>query len=147
MPTFNLDLHNQIIAKIEAEPENWNQAKWHCGTAHCYGGWAQILSGMPINTEFARRDARMALGLSVYEADALFDSVNDLQFLKMSPTNILKYGASGYNRYGYDISDNDRNGSSKTDWSCRNRRDSEGYDVDGLDINNNPKPSKQEGAI
>ena len=55
--TMNIERHNQIIAKIEENPSCWNQAHWHCGTAHCYGGWAQILSGKKADIAIVCRNA------------------------------------------------------------------------------------------
>ena len=82
---MNIERHNQIIAKIEENPSCWNQKEWHCGTAHCYGGWAQILSGKNADIRAVRRDARQWLGLSSFEADRAFSSVNTLEYLKSLP--------------------------------------------------------------
>ncbi|MGL5937068.1 MAG: hypothetical protein ACRCZI_15765 [Cetobacterium sp.] len=104
--------YKKVLAQIEAHPETWNQKMWHCGTTHCFAGWAQVLSGKQANEDTARRDARVYLDLSIYEADYLFDPCRSLDDLKAG------YDRDGYNRDGY------------------NRA---GYDRDGLDINNRPK--------
>ena len=31
------------LAAIEANPQHWEQAEWHCGTSHCFGGFAEML--------------------------------------------------------------------------------------------------------
>lgn len=42
---MNIRLLRRIQEKILAEPENFNMRTWTCGTAHCIGGWACVLSG------------------------------------------------------------------------------------------------------
>lgn len=32
-----------VKAKIIENPENLQMSKWHCGTAHCIGGWLETL--------------------------------------------------------------------------------------------------------
>jgi hypothetical protein len=31
------------LAAIEANPDHWVQGAWHCGTSHCFAGFAQCL--------------------------------------------------------------------------------------------------------
>lgn len=31
------------LAAIEANPDHWNQTAWHCGTSHCFAGFAEML--------------------------------------------------------------------------------------------------------
>ena len=107
---MNIERHNAIIAKIEANPQCWDQTTWHCGTAHCYAGHAQIESGVKPNVDTVRHDARIWLNLSRAEADYLFEGDRSLAELKAGPAG---YDSDGYN--------------------CA------GYDADGLDINNKPK--------
>ena len=96
---MNLERHNQIIAMIEANPKSWNQLYWHCGTSHCYGGWAQVLSGATINKNTAFEDARRWLELSIFEAKEAFNIHNSLDDLKDLPNNFT-YNEHGYNKYG-----------------------------------------------
>jgi hypothetical protein len=111
-PTFNVERHNQIIEQIEKHPETWKQSEWHCGTAHCYAGWAQIFSGRKVCDTTARRDAIEWLGLTVYESFVAFSPSNTLELLKSIP-KLFSYGRDGFNRDGVD-----RNG---YDWSGRDR--------------------------
>jgi hypothetical protein len=115
-PIFNVERHNQIIAQIEKHPETWNQKKWHFGTAHCYGGWAQIFSGKEINEKTARKDAMEWLGLTEVEVPIAFNGFNTLEFLKKLP-ELFTYDKNGYSLDGFD----------------RDGRDREGYDRDGRD--------------
>jgi hypothetical protein len=45
MKQETIDLLRQVQAKIKAEPENFDMTDWHCGTAHCIGGWFCALAG------------------------------------------------------------------------------------------------------
>ena len=69
---MNKENFQKVLDQITAHPETWDQTDWHCGTTHCFAGWAQLLSGQPENVETVRRDARMFLDLSYAEADFLF---------------------------------------------------------------------------
>lgn len=61
------DLMNQIIEKINIEPQKWNQSSWlnaqegpaesSCGTTACIAGWALLLSGeYTVCVEYMRDD-------------------------------------------------------------------------------------------
>ena len=40
-----------VLAAIEANPEHHIQHQWHCGTRHCFAGFAQLLAlEMPVTT-------------------------------------------------------------------------------------------------
>lgn len=43
--TINTTLLRQTLAHIEAHPDAWDQATWHCETGMCFAGWAITLSG------------------------------------------------------------------------------------------------------
>lgn len=52
----NIELLDKIIAKIEEQPESWDQEFYArkkddspCGTAYCVAGWAAVLSGRTFN--------------------------------------------------------------------------------------------------
>jgi hypothetical protein len=100
LPTFNIERHNQIIEQIESNPKTWNQEYWHCGTAHCYGGWAQVFSGREPNEHTVMRDAREWLGLTRYQADSAFNANNTLTFLKELP-KLFSYDKDGFDRDGF----------------------------------------------
>jgi hypothetical protein len=137
---MNIELHNKIIAKITANPECWNQESWHCGTSHCYGGHAQIMSGNPANDTTVRRDARIALDLSGPEADYAFAGSRTLEELKELPEWINRdgYDQYGFNWAGYDQYGFNRDGFNRAGYN-RAGYNRAGYDRDGLDKNNKPK--------
>lgn len=41
---INWTLFERTLAAIKANPEHWDQGDWHCGTSHCFAGFAQVLS-------------------------------------------------------------------------------------------------------
>jgi hypothetical protein len=73
----NAALAYAVLDHIDAHPEQWNQAKWDCGTAACFAGHAVRLSGGVIQG-FSNSDAevvdttdefaRWMLGMSPLEA-------------------------------------------------------------------------------
>ncbi len=124
-----------VLAQIEAHPETWKQSEWHCGTSHCFFGWAQVMAGKPAMESTVRRDARQFLGLDsaeAYELSSGHNSLADIQKLVATYTgdgyNRAGYNRDGYNRDGYDRAGYDRDG-----------YDRDGYDRDGLDDNNDPR--------
>lgn len=40
---INWDLFGRIVTLIEENPKQHRQETWHCGTAHCFAGWAQMV--------------------------------------------------------------------------------------------------------
>jgi len=92
---MNTENFQRVLEKIEACPAEWDQGSWHCGTKHCFAGWAQILSGKPANDATARVDAREWLGLTRYEADYFFSMVRTLEDFQAG------YDKDGYNRDGH----------------------------------------------
>lgn len=133
----NLGNCKLVLDQIEKHPETWIQEKWHCGSSHCFAGWAQILSGNNANDDTVRRDARIFLGLSYIEAQYYFDSRRRLEELKTVLEDFYDQAGCkryGYNRAGYDKAGYDHAGYDRAGY---NRA---GYDRDDLDINNNLKP-------
>lgn len=45
MTAPNAELAYRVLDHIDADPKNWNQNEWQCGTAACFAGWAVRLSG------------------------------------------------------------------------------------------------------
>lgn len=45
---MNVELLEQVKARILAEPEHFRMDTWSCGTAHCIGGWAIALKGLVV---------------------------------------------------------------------------------------------------
>ena len=128
---MNVERYKLVLKHIEDNPENWDQTQWHCGTSHCFGGWAQILAGKPADSLTVRRDAREFLGLNAKEANYLFDQNRTLNDFR----NELIYGSDGFNLNGYRRDGFDHDGYSRNGYD-RNGYDRAGYDDDGLDFHN-----------
>lgn len=45
---MNIELLQQIKARILAEPDAFRMDTWSCGTAHCIAGWACALNGLTV---------------------------------------------------------------------------------------------------
>jgi hypothetical protein len=45
LPVLNVDLLDRTLAHIEANPQEWDQRDWRCGTRMCFAGHAALLSG------------------------------------------------------------------------------------------------------
>lgn len=115
MPIFRKDRHDAIIVKIKANPSCWDQSNWHC----CYAGHAQIDSGKTPDNKTARRDARIWLGLTKFEADYLFSkyrTLDQLESFSIHEKRLNYLGNHGFDKYAFD---------------------SNGFDRDGLDKDNN----------
>lgn len=124
---MNIKNYKKVLKKIKAHPETWDQRLWHCGTAHCFGGHAQIFSGREANDCTIRFDARIWLNISLHQADYLFDMDRTIEDFE----GVLKNGfycIDGYDLDGFDVNGFDRYG-----------YDRHGYDLDGLDKNNKPR--------
>ena len=141
-----------VLDKIKAHPQCWKQDSWHCGTQHCFAGWAQILSGKEANDQTVRRDARVWLGLSKVQADYLFAAASRMadfeSFIEKDDRagyDRAGYNRDGYNRAGYDCDGYNRDGYNRAGYDC-DGYDSDGYDCDGLDAENNPRPDPTEAA-
>ena len=115
---MNQENYDAVIAKITENPACWDQTEWHCGTTHCFAGWAQILSGRQADGSTTRRDARKWLELTLAEADYLFDAKRTIKDFRDG------YHRDGYDSQGYNRARYNRDG-----------YDSQGYDSDGLDVN------------
>jgi hypothetical protein len=41
----NIELLDKALARIDANPDTWRQASWHCGTAACLAGHVALAAG------------------------------------------------------------------------------------------------------
>jgi hypothetical protein len=149
---FNAKNYQAVIDQIKAHPKQWKQHLWHCGTSHCFGGWAQILSQRPADEFEVRADARQFLGITALEADYLFDHKRTLAeliawgnakylFQDHTLAELVAWGKEhggkepdapdsifwSYDRAGYDCEGYDRQGYDRQGYD-RNGRDGAGYD-------------------
>jgi hypothetical protein len=114
-----------ILARIEADPACWDQAAWHCGTAHCLAGHAQLDAVAGECNMSVSQVARSWLGMSHAVANWAFDSARSLPDLR----SLLEFDLSsdldpdGFDRDGRTTYGFDRNGI-----------DRDGYDVKGFHL-------------
>jgi hypothetical protein len=33
----------RTLEAVEQNPQHWDQRSWHCGTSHCFGGFAEMI--------------------------------------------------------------------------------------------------------
>ena len=111
MTQSNSELHNRIIQQIEDYPDTWNQFDWHCGSAHCYGGWGQLISGISYNTADLYGVMTEKLGLTYSQAEYAFEPERTLEELKDLPDYVMDTG--GYSENGYDHLGYDKDGFNK----------------------------------
>lgn len=105
----NSELLHETMDFILAHPEKHNQGYWslgtECGTAHCFAGWALILSGMTLselapgdndyrtpNGRFVRFEAKRVLRLDKDQATRLFHGFNTVTDLKHIVDDICDTG-------------------------------------------------------
>lgn len=90
---INKELLQLTLDTIKANPEHWDQRKWHCGTTHCFAGFTYLLyMDLPLTTnEYdlgvdvlcqTRSTVKNLLGLTLDQADRLFASDNSLEDLE-----------------------------------------------------------------
>lgn len=118
---MNVENYNLAMSQIIAHPNTWDQRRWHCLTEHCIGGWGQILSGNRVCDGYARRHAREFFDISGPEADYLFYPSRTLEDLKSFPDDLVSGKLERERLVGQG-------------WFLN------GYDADGLDRYNKPRP-------
>jgi hypothetical protein len=116
-PRVNVPLLRKTLEHIEAHPQEWDQAHWHCGTGMCFAGTACDLDGgewVPGRPVLVQRDgepddlryrrgigrgevhactrAMRILGLTPIAALALFSAGNTLADLRRQVTALCEHG-------------------------------------------------------
>jgi hypothetical protein len=108
--TLNKELLQRTLDTIKQNPSQWDQQLYHCGTSHCFAGFAHLLhKGLPlsyiepnpnldsdgdhipqepwttpcIQGDYTKDYAQKALGLSNNEAYNLFNASNTLKQLEI----------------------------------------------------------------
>jgi hypothetical protein len=113
-----------ILSRIAADPSCWWQMMWHCDTAHCLAGHAQIDAGLPPNGATAAIDGAEWLGMSQAVADWAFYRERTLDDLR----SLLSFDVAGeYSPDGFDCDGYDREGYDRRGLGL------DGYDRDGFD--------------
>ena len=97
-----------VLRTIEENPQHWDQRNWHCGTSHCFAGFAQLLGRrMSLGTSIDKDhpyvmdgavyhhpsgDAQEWLGLTEQQCsifdNGLFDPDNDIYDLRAAVDQI-----------------------------------------------------------
>jgi hypothetical protein len=101
-----------ILSRIAADPSCWCQLMWHCDTAHCLAGHAQLDACLPRAGSTAAIDGAQWLGMSQAVADWAFHGERTIAEL----STLLDFDLSserdpdGYDRDGFDYYGVDRNG-------------------------------------
>jgi hypothetical protein len=101
-----------IIKRIDSDPSCWDQTSWHCGTAHCLAGHAQIDAGLPPNRAAAATDGAEWLGMSEAVSKWAFRGGRTLDELRslMSFDVASLRDPDGFDRDGLDRNGYDREG-------------------------------------
>lgn len=92
----------RILKTIKSNPKHWNQENWHCGTSHCFAGFAELEKlKLPLKTSeeimekwFPVSDtfkvAKEYLQLTDRQAELLFHSNNSLNELDFIVKSLIK---------------------------------------------------------
>lgn len=102
---MNIENFQRVFDQIKTHPETWDQKQWHCGSTHCFAGWAQVLAGKNENEKTVQRDARVFLDMSPADAVYYFSPARTIaEFEASLDTGYTHdgYDRDGYHRYGYD---------------------------------------------
>jgi hypothetical protein len=91
--TKNAELAYETLDYIIANPEQWEQKEWICGTSMCFAGHAAVLAGWKPERETgwaSKQDhspltigtaAACELGIHNYQSEVLFNPCNSLSDL------------------------------------------------------------------
>jgi uncharacterized protein YjbI with pentapeptide repeats len=56
----HIDRLNQTTALVEANPDQWDQKVWHCGTSHCWAGFGDLLANqLPVDQYFFEDECQL----------------------------------------------------------------------------------------
>ena len=109
---MNIENFKLVLNQIKSHPETWDQKNWHCESAHCFFGWAQILSGKAVNTDNVLRDARSFLETTKLEEKYIVNAYRTIEGFEKF-LNFYKANPSGYDEEGYNFFKLNKNGGSR----------------------------------
>ena len=105
----NVELLQKTLDTIKANPQHWSQNSWHCGSSHCFAGFAELIANaVPIETHEddvlnMRRikklgvstpiEAERLLGISDEDGDVLFYGYNTLEQLERMVAHLIEHGS------------------------------------------------------
>jgi hypothetical protein len=115
---INTELLQLTLKTIKENPEHWDQTRWHCGTSHCFAGFAELIeNNIPLDTPdsilveeynfgenfyssdekqfhwYTETSVRRRLGITPHDADVLFYYHNTLQELEEYVNVLIKDGS------------------------------------------------------
>lgn len=101
----NAELAYKILDHIRENPKEWDQSTWHCGTTHCFAGFAELFTTGEIDdeTDGARtwNIATEALGITDEDAYTLFNPTNTLSYLEYHTRVIFGYRQDALVKTGF----------------------------------------------
>lgn len=131
----------KALALIEANPEHWDQTRWHCGTTHCLAGFCDIVQDNICEIDI--KEIRYNTDISTFSRKHqglgyLFEPYNTLDYLREEINYLVEHGEiTGFDSIGYDEDNQDREGYDRegydNDGHNRKGYDRDGYDEDGYD--------------
>ena len=68
-----------VLEHVQKHPETWDQERWHCGTSHCFAGFAQTWNGAEGDSGTCQEAALEALGITREGGQLLFDCYNTME--------------------------------------------------------------------
>ena len=68
-----------VLEHVQRHPETWDQERWHCGTSHCFAGFAQTWNGAEGDSSTCQEAALEALGITREGGQLLFDCYNTME--------------------------------------------------------------------
>lgn len=105
----NVELLQKTLDTIKANPQHWSQGTWHCGTSHCFAGFAELIANdISIETSADKlqdiKSARLLpystgayaeslLGISDDDGDILFYGYNTLEQLERMVAHLIRHGS------------------------------------------------------
>lgn len=105
----NVELLQKTLDTIKANPQHWNQKVWHCGTSHCFAGFAELIANnlsvetgyeqiraLKLNSKLESHTGRYAeklLGISDEDGDVLFYGYNTLSQLESMVAYLIEHGS------------------------------------------------------
>lgn len=90
IPVPNKERLEAVLEQINKHPKTWIQSDWHCGSSHCFMGWAQVMSGKRPDDDKALADGAKWLGLTHTEALQLSCAGNSRADLRKIVKQILR---------------------------------------------------------
>lgn len=117
---MNIKRYKQVLENIKEHPESWNQKIWHCGTQHCFAGWAEMFENSEFKpfsevialfesyptdwnkSQFTIQVATKWLDLDFHQADWLFSPNRKIEDFERELKNHHLYDKNGLDHDGFD---------------------------------------------